>query len=277
MTTTHGMLTTVAHEPDRRRFSESRILQDTAAMAWRSALTMLRNPAEFFDVLIQPVLFTVMFGELFGGAIAGDVKAYLPILVPGLVMTNVLTTCQSVGVDLREDMDKGVFDRFRALPMSRLAPLLGPMTTDLLRYAVCSALTVATGAIIGYRPGNGWVGALGVVALATVGGWAISWLFMLLGTIMPSAQAVTSFNMIVLFPLCYMSNALVPTDTLPRWLAVITEHNPVSYVVDALRFLLDGTTGTGTAADLGWALLGCLIIVAVAAPVTVVRYQRSAS
>lgn len=270
-----GPLSTRTRLPAARRFSESRVLPDTLAMAWRSWLTMLRTPAEFFDVLIQPVLFTVMFGELLGGAISGDVKSYLPIIVPGLIMTNVLTTCQSVGVDLREDMTKGVFDRFRVMPMSRLAPLLGPMATDLLRYAMCSTLTLLTGIAMGYRPGNGWWGALGGVVLATGCAWAISWLFLLLGTLFPSAQAVTSFNTILLFPLCYLSNAMVPTGTLPHWLKVFAEHNPVSYTVSALRYGLDGSGGTGTAGDLRWAVLGCLVIVAVAAPLTVRRYQRA--
>ena len=269
-----GPLTTRTRRPPARRFTESRLAPDTAAMAWRSWLTMLRTPAEFFDVLIQPVLFTVMFGELLGGAISGDVRSYLPILVPGLVMTNVLTTCQSVGVDLREDMDKGVFDRFRVMPMSRLAPLLGPMTTDLLRYGVCSALTLVTGVVMGYRPGGGWWGGLGAVVLATGCAWAISWLFLLLGTLFPSTQAVTSFNTILLFPLCYLSNAMVPIATLPHWLKVFAEHNPVSYTVSALRYALDGTAGTGTAGDLRWAVLGCLVVVVVAAPLTVRRYQR---
>lgn len=271
-----GPLTTGTGRPQTRRFAESRLVADTAAMAWRSWLTMLRTPAEFFDVLIQPALFTVMFGQLLGGAISGDVKSYLPILVPGLVMTNVLSTCQSVGVDLREDMNRGVFDRFRALPMSRLAPLLGPMVTDLLRYGVCSSLTLVTGFVMGYRPDQGWRGSLGVVALATGCGWAISWLFLLLGTLLPSAQAVTSFTMIVLFPLCYLSNALVPIETLPHWLKVFAEHNPVSYTVSALRYVLDGAAGTGSASDLRWSVLGCLAIVIVAAPATVRRYQGRA-
>ena len=116
------------------RFSEARLVPDTMTMAWRSLITMVRNPGEFYDILIQPVMFTVLFGELFGGAIAGDVKAYLPTIVPGLIIMNALTTSQSVGVDLREDMDKGVFDRFRTMPMSRIAPVLGPMVSDVLRY-----------------------------------------------------------------------------------------------------------------------------------------------
>ena len=266
-----GPLTTRTRRPPARRFTESRLAPDTAAMAWRSWLTMLRTPAEFFDVLIQPVLFTVMFGELLGGAISGDVRSYLPILVPGLVMTNVLTTCQSVGVDLREDMDKGVFDRFRVMPMSRLAPLLGPMTTDLLRYGVCSALTLATGAVMGYRPDNGWWGGLGAVVLATGCAWAIAWTFLLLGTVFSSAQAVTSFTVIVLFPLTFLSNAMVPTSTLPGWLKAFTRNNPVSHIVDGCRYLLDGA---GSSADVRSAIIGSLLILAVMAPLTVVRYQR---
>lgn len=275
--TTSTILGSTVPAPRARRFSESRLVADTAAMTWRSAKSMARNPAEFFDVLIQPILFTVMFGELFGGAVAGNVKAYLPILVPGLVMTNVLSASQSVGVDLRTDMDKGVFDRFRALPMSRLAPLLGPLMTDLLRYIVCSALTVATGVAIGYRPGNGLLGAIGAVLVAAACGWAFSWVFLLLGVILPSPQAVTSFNLIVLFPLCYISNTMVPVRTMPHWLRSIAEHNPVSYATDGLRYLFDGASGTGSAADAGWALVGCLAIVIIVAPIVVARYQRATS
>ena len=138
-------------------------------MAWRSLITMVRNPGESYDILIQPVIFTVMFGQIFGGAIAGDVKAYLPTIVSGLVIINALTTSQSVGVDLREDMDKGVFDRFRTMPMSRIASVLGPMVSDVLRYLVCTCLTVLTGWALGYRPVNGWSGTLGAIARAEIG------------------------------------------------------------------------------------------------------------
>jgi len=109
--------TSTSLSPGVWRFSEARLVPDTLTMAWRSLITMMRNPGEFYDILIQPVMFTVLFGELFGGAIAGDVKAYLPTIVPGLIIMNALTTSQSVGVDLREDMDKGVFDRSPPTPL----------------------------------------------------------------------------------------------------------------------------------------------------------------
>ena len=240
-------------------------------MAWRSLITMVRNPGESYDILIQPVIFTVMFGQLFGGAIAGDVKAYLPTIVSGLVIINALTTSQSVGVDLREDMDKGVFDRFRTMPMSRIAPVLGPMVADVLRYLICTSLTIATGAVMGYRPVNGWSGAAGAVVLAGGCAWAIAWGFLFLGTLFSSSQAVTSFAVIVLFPLTFLSNAMVPTSTLPGWLKAFTRNNPVSHIVDGCRYLLDGT---GSAADVRSAIIGSLLVLAVMAPWTIARYQR---
>lgn len=254
------------------RFSETRIVPDTFAMAWRSLIAMVRNFGESFDILIQPTMFTVMFGELLGGAIAGDVKAYLPTIVPGLVIMNALTTSQSVGVDLREDMDKGVFDRFRTIPMSRIAPVLGPMVSDVLRYLICTSLTILTGYALGYRPENGWSGTLGAIALATGCAWAIAWIFLFLGTVFSSAQAVTSFTVIVLFPLTFLSNAMVPTSTLPGWLKVFVRNNPVSHIVDGCRYLLDGTAGS--AGEVRAAIIGSLLVLAFMAPLTILRYQR---
>ena len=261
-----------APPPGAPRFSEARLVPDTLAMAWRSLIIMVRNPGEFYDILIQPIMFTVLFGELFGGAIAGDVKAYLPTIVPGLIIMNALTTSQSAGVDLREDMDKGVFDRFRTMPMSRIAPVLGPMVSDVLRYLICTSLTVLTGYVLGYRPDNGWSGTVGAIALAAGCAWAIAWIFLLLGTVFSSAQAVTSFTVIVLFPLTFLSNAMVPTSTLPGWLKVFVRNNPVSHIVNGGRYLLDGTTGS--AGDVRAAIIGSLLVLAVMAPLTILRYQR---
>ena len=131
-------------------------------MAWRATLKMRRNLEQFFDVTIQPVLFTAMFAGIFGGAISGSVEAYLPLLIPGLIAQTVLTACVATGTQIREDMDKGVFDRFKVLPISRIAPLAGPMVADMIRYLIAASLTFATGIVMGYRPGGGVLG----VALA---------------------------------------------------------------------------------------------------------------
>ena len=128
-------------------------------MAWRSTKKMRRNPEQFFDVTVQPLLFTAMFAYIFGGAISGSVQDYLPIIIPGILAQTALTACMATGIQLREDMDKGVFDRFKSLPIARIAPLAGPAIADLLRYGTAATLTILTGIVMGYRPGGGLAGS----------------------------------------------------------------------------------------------------------------------
>src|ERR1700742_4740198 len=150
----------------------SETVVQTLSMAWRALKKMRRNPEQFFDVTIQPLLFTAMFAYVFGGAISGNVQDYLPLMIPGIVAQTVLTTCMATGVQLREDMDKGVFDRFKSLPIARIAPLAGPMVADLARYFIAATLTFVMGMILGYRPHGGVLGVLGAIVLAVFTGWA---------------------------------------------------------------------------------------------------------
>ncbi len=174
----------------RPRTSVSETVGQTLSMAWRALKKMRRNPEQFFDVTLQPLLFTAMFAYVFGGAVTGNVKSYLPLMIPGIVAQTVLTTCMSTGVQLREDMEKGVFDRFKALPIARIAPLAGPMVADLLRYLIAGSLTFVMGMIIGYRPQGGLLGVLAAIVLAVFTGWAIAWIFTWIGTIARSAKSV---------------------------------------------------------------------------------------
>jgi ABC-2 type transport system permease protein len=262
----------VTARPLSPRPSLSDTLTQTVAMAWRALKKMRRNPEQFFDVLIQPILFVPMFAFIFGGAISptGDVADYLPILIPGLLAQTALTVCMAMGTQLREDMDKGVFDRFKSLPISRVAPLAGPALADLVRYGVASTLTIVMGVIVGYRPGGGW-GILGGWLLAIVAGWSLSWIFAWLGTVARSAQAVQGIGMMIMFPLTFLSNAFVPASTLPDWLEAFVKINPVSHIITACRDLInDGAVTT----EVGWALLGCAIVVAIFAPLAVRNYTR---
>jgi ABC-2 type transport system permease protein len=243
----------------------------TLIMAWRALKKMRRNMEQFFDVTVQPLLFTAMFAYLFGGAISGNVHSYLPLLIPGIVAQTVLTTCMSTGVNLREDMDKGVFDRFKAMPMSRIAPLAGPMVADLVRYLIAAGLTFVTGVIIGYRPGGGVLGVLGAMLLAIFTGWALAWIFTWIGTIAKSARAVQGMSMMILFPLTFLSNAFVPVTSLPDWLAAFVKINPVSHLVSATRGLANQGVVTSEA---GWTLLASLVVIAVFAPLSVRSYRR---
>ena len=255
----------------RPRTTISETVSQTLIMAWRALKKMRRNMEQFFDVTIQPLLFTAMFAYLFGGAISGNVHSYLPLLIPGIVAQTVLTTCMSTGVNLREDMEKGVFDRFKAMPMSRIAPLAGPMVADLVRYLIAASLTFVTGVIIGYRPGGGVLGVLGAIMLAIFTGWALAWIFTFIGTIAKSARAVQGISLLFLFPLTFLSNAFVSVTTLPGWLAAFVKVNPVSILVSAMRDLANQGVVSGEA---GWTLLAGLAVIAVFAPLSVRSYRR---
>ena len=254
-----------------RRVSLQQTLDQTLVMGWRALKKMRRSPEQFFDVTIQPLLFTGMFAYIFGGAISGSVSAYLPLMIPGILAQTTLTACMATGVQLREDMDKGVFDRFRSLPIARIAPLAGPMLADLLRYAIAATLTFAVGLAMGYRPGGGPFGVLGGWALTIVAGWSLAWVFTWLGTIAKSAQGVQGISLMIMFPLTFLSNAYVPVDSLPGWLEAFVKLNPVSHVVSAVRDLANNGAVT---AEVGWALLGCAVVVAIFAPLAVRSYSR---
>jgi ABC-2 type transport system permease protein len=246
-------------------------VDQTLAMAWRALKKMQRNFEQMFDVTIQPLLFTAMFAGIFGGAISGNVGDYLPIIIPGLIGQTVLTACVATGVQMREDMDKGVFDRFKSLPIARIAPLAGPMLADSVRYLLASVLTFGTGLAMGYRPGGGVLGLLAATVLAVFAGWSLAWIFAWFGTIGRSAQGVQGVSLMVMFPLTFLSNAFVPTDTMPGWLQAFADVNPVSHVISAIRDLANHGAVT---AEVGWAVLGLAVVVAVFAPLAVRSYSR---
>jgi ABC-2 type transport system permease protein len=262
--------------PDRVAATRPRVtLRETASqtmtLAWRATKKMRRNGEQFFDVTIQPILFTAMFAYIFGGAIAGDVQSYLPLMIPGILAQTTLTACMATGVQLREDMDKGVFDRFKSLPIARIAPLAGPMVADLLRYAVAATLTFLMGLLMGYRPGGGVLGVVAAGLVAVVAGWSLAWVFTWVGTIARSAQSVQGISMLIMFPLTFLSNAFVPVETLPGWLAAFVQVNPVSHVVSAVRDLANTGAVTG---EVGWALLVCAVVVGIFAPLSVASFRR---
>ena len=255
----------------RPRPSVADTFSQTLFMAWRALKKMRRNPEQFFDVVLQPLLFTAMFAYIFGGAVAGTVQSYLPTLIPGIVAQTVLTTCMVTGVQLREDMDKGVFDRFKSLPMARIAPLAGPMTADVVRYLIAATLTFVMGVIIGYRPGGGALGVTGAIVLSIFTGWSIAWIFTWFGTIAKNARSVQGLSMMILFPLTFLSNAFVPAKSLPKGLQDFVKVNPVSHLVSATRDLANHGTLSG---EVGWTVLAGLVVIAVFAPLSVRSYRR---
>ncbi|UOE45802.1 ABC transporter permease [Agromyces larvae] len=253
--------------------SIAQTVQHTFTMAYRGLVKIRRTPEQLVDVTVQPIIFTLMFAYLFGGAIAGDVQSYLPALIPGILVQTVITTSVVTGTQLREDMDKGVFDRFRSLPIARIAPLSGALLADTLRYAIATTLTFVMGFIMGYHPAGG-LGSVVVAGLLVIAcSWAISWIFAFFGVIARTAASVQGISMLVLFPLTFLSNAYVPVDTMPSWLAWFANVNPISHLVTAVRELANnGVFG----ADAWISILGAAVIVAIFAPLTVRAYMRKA-
>ncbi|UGS27889.1 ABC transporter permease [Microbacterium resistens] len=248
-------------------------LRNTVTMAGRGLVKIRRTPEQLFDVTLQPILFTLMFTYIFGGAISGDVASYLPVIIPGILVQTVITTSVVTGTQLREDMDKGVFARFRSLPIARIAPLSGALLADTVRYGIATVLTFTMGYLMGFRP-EGGIGAVIVAGLlVVVCSWAVSWIFAFFGVIARTASSVQGISMIILFPLTFLSNAFVPVDTMPTWLQWFVNVNPVSHLVTAVRDLVNAST---FGVDAWISLLGAAVIVAVFAPLTVRAYMRRA-
>jgi ABC-2 type transport system permease protein len=248
-------------------------VRQSLIMAYRGLLKVRRTPEQLIDVTLQPILLTVMFTYLFGGAISGNVHAYLPIIIPGILAQTILTGSVAIGVNLREDMNKGVFDRFRSLPIARIAPLAGSLIADVIRYVIVTVLTFTMGYIMGWRPGAGINGVAEASLLVIFFAWCTSWIFAFFGVISKTATGVQGISMVILFPLTFLSNAFVPINTLPRPLKWFAEVNPVSHLVNAIRTLLEqGKAGT----EFWWSLTGAVVIMLIFAFITVRAYKRKA-
>lgn len=264
-------ITKVSDRKLRNSTSLGQTIRNSLTMAYRGLLKIKRTPEQLFDVTLQPIIFTLMFTYIFGGAISGDIKSYLPLIIPGILVQTVITTSVVTGTQLREDMDKGVFDRFKSLPIARIAPLAGALLADTVRYTIATVLTLTMGYIMGYRPEGGLGSVIIAALLVILCAWAISWIFAFFGVIARTASSVQGISMIILFPLTFLSNAFVPADTMPDWLQWFVNINPISHLVTAVRELANqGTMGW----DLVASLIGAAVIVAIFAPITVKAYMK---
>ena len=246
--------------------------RDTLTFAKRSLLKIYHNPEKLFDVTFTPVLFTLMFAYLFGGAIAGDMKNYLPTLIPGILVQSFLTATSATGVQMREDIEKGVFDRFKSLPIVRIAPLAGPLVADLIRYLLCTGFVMGTGLVLGWHIGGNALSVILAIALAVFFSWSISWIFAFIGQVIKSSAAITGISITVMMLLTFLSNAFIPVNTLPKFLQTFVNLNPVSHFVTGLRDLLN----TGAIHNNFWLLLLLsAAIVVIFAPLTTIKYSKT--
>ena len=256
--------------PPRVRPTEG--LRQSASLSWRTLVQIKHNPMELIDFSIQPIMFLLLFTYVFGGAISGSTGDYLTFALPGIIVQNALFGTLNTGVGLNNDLTKGVFDRLRALPIARWAPLAGRIAADLVKQAWAMALLLGLGAIMGFRVGdNGIAGVLGAFGLLLAFAMAFSWISVLVGMLVSEPERVMIFGFAVMFPLTFVSNAFVPTDTMPGWLQGWVDVNPVTILADAVRGLL---VSGPVAGPVSGALLWAAGVLAVFAPLAVRAFRK---
>ncbi|AOT61531.1 MULTISPECIES: ABC transporter permease [Streptomyces] len=240
-------------------------------LAARNIRYIVRSPATLVDTIIQPVLFLVVFALLFGGEIAGDWQAYLQPLVPGLMVQIILYASAGTGLALNTDVVKGVFDRFRSLPIARSAPLVGAVIGDVVRYALALVVLLALAFAMGFRVRTGPVEVLLAMVLTIGFGLTMCWLSVLIGMAAKSPQAVPGITMALVLPLTFGSNIFASPDTMPDWLRWWVGVNPVSHFVDATRALTLGGEASGPVMT---SLIWMAVLFAVLFPLAVRTYAR---
>jgi oleandomycin transport system permease protein len=250
-----------------------RFARHSGALAKRNLIGVMRNPEALLDVTIQPIIFILLFTYIFGGAISGGSQHdYLQFLLPGILAQTIAFGGVAIGVNLNSDIEKGVFDRFRSLPIARSAPLVGAVLGDVVRYVLLCTVTLGFGYIIGFRA-ESFLGVLGAAAIAIGFALCLCWISVWVGMLARTPGSVQGILMLGLFPLTFGASTFVPLNTLPDWLETVTKLNPLNHLVNTLRGL---TTGGPVANDLLWTLGWMGAILAVFVPLALRAYRRRA-
>ena len=254
--------------PGRRRF---RLVRHSLALMKRSLIKTLRTPEALIDVTLQPVLFLVIFVYIFGGAVAGSTHDYLQFLLPGILAQTIATGCIAIGVNLNTDIAQGIFDRFRALPIPRAAPLLGAVLGDVVRYVIVTLSTLAIGYLLGFRIESGPLPAVAGCLLAVLFALCLSWLPVFVSMKVRTPGAVQGLMFALIMPLTFASNVFVGAGTLPGWMQGFVRVNPITHLVEAVRGLFNGTP-VGT--HVWWTLAWCAGFVVVFMPLALRAYRK---
>jgi oleandomycin transport system permease protein len=256
--------------PDDRTGSNS--LRHVLVLAKRSLIKTWRTPEALVDVTLQPIIFLVLFTYIFGGAIAGgSTSHYLQFLLPGLLGQSIAMAGVAIGQNLNADIEKGVFDRFRSLPIARSAPLVGAVVADFARYMVLCIVTLGFGYIMGYRVETNALSAVAAIALSVGFALCFCWISVWVGTIVRTPGAVQGIMFLIVLPLSFGSNTYVQTSTMPSWLQTFVNVNPITKLVTTVRGLM---TGGPVLDSLLWTLVWMAIFVIVFVPLAMRGYRK---
>ncbi len=246
-------------------------LSNALAFGWRAVLKFKHVPEQLFDLVMTPIMFTLLFTFVFGGALAGSTGDYLQFFLPGILVQTVAFNAVYSGMGLSTDLGKGLFDRFRSLPIWPLAPFAGLMVGDMLRHLIAATIILTIGLILGYRPEAGVPCVIAAFLLLIAIGFGMGWVFIVLGLLIRTPTTVMTLGFTALFPLVFASNIMVDPATMPDWLRAFVDVNPVSLMTTAMRGLL----GEGASlADVALALAAPVTLTLLLAPLTLWLYMR---
>jgi daunorubicin resistance ABC transporter ATP-binding subunit len=221
------------------------VLSNKLMFGWRNLIKIKHIPEQFMDVLITPIMFTFTFTFLFGGALAGSTRAYLQFFVPGILVQTLTFNSMYAGININNDISKGIFDRFRSMPIWLPAPLTGIFIGDLFRHLISGSLVLLFAFVIGFRTHAGIPEFALSFLIIIFFAMSISWIFIIMGLVMRSSSGVMSFGWLILMPLVFMSNIFADPVTMPKWLQAFISWNPLAWQVNAVRGLLGGTATAG--------------------------------
>ena len=242
------------------------------AFGWRAVLKFKHVPEQLFDLVMTPLMFTLLFTFVFGGALAGSPGDYLQFFLPGILVQTVVFNSVYSGMGLSTDLSKGLFERFRTLPIWQLSPFAGLMVGDVLRHAIAGLIILSIGLVLGYRPEAGVLGVVLAFLLLFAIGFGTGWIFLVLGLLIRTPMTVMTIGFTFAFPLVFASNIMVRPETMPGGLEAFVVRNPVSHMTTALRGLMAGTATTG---DVALALVAPVLLSIVLAPVVLWLYRRN--
>jgi ABC-2 type transport system permease protein len=262
------------------RVGRGSALRDTLVVAWRNIRGGWRVPDNQVYMFIQPIMFVLLFAYVFGGAIPVEGVNYREYLMAGIFAQTMAFACAPASVGLADDMQKGLIDRFRSLPMARSGVIGGRVVADLSNQLIVLVIMMICGVIVGWRFHNGVLQFLAAVGLLLLLAFAMLWVGALIGLSVGSPQVAASAGLIWLFPVTFISNAFVPPETMPSWLQTIAEWNPLSAIVQACRELFGNQSLVESDA---WpmeqpvlaSLIWCAIIIGIFAPLAIRKYKAA--
>lgn len=247
---------------------------DSLIMIRRSTTHIVRNQDQLLGAFFQPIMFLVLFSTVFGASISKALPAgisYLNYLMAGIIVQTVAFGSTTTAIAICNDLQKGIVDRFRSLPMSNLAVLNGHVISDLFRNGISTTVMILAGLVLGFRPHANfveWLQIIGILALFTL---AFSWLIAIMGVYAKSVEAVQWLTFVIIFPLTFASTAFVPAEGMNRYLKAFVENQPISQVIGAVRSLM---LGQPVGNKLGLAILWCVGTLVIAMPLAAYMFKR---